>query len=422
MQVELPEKLVELLFTPARYKIAYGGRGSAKSWGFADALIIEAISGKKLILCTREIQKSIQESVHRLLGDRIVAMGLESRFEIQQTRIIERVTGSEFLFAGLRHNISNLKSYEGVDRVWVEEAQAVSDSSWNVLIPTIRKEGSEIWVSYNPDLEDDPTHQRFVMNKPGNSRSVKMTWRDNPWFPEVLKQEMEDLKARDYKAYLNVWEGECRQAVEGAIFADELQKAAEENRITRVAPEGGRPVMTFWDLGESDYTAIWFVQIVGMEYRLIDYYQANGRKMGHYIDELAKRGYLYGYHYLPHDATHEQLAAQSTIESQLKTAIKDNPRLGEGVKVIPRIPKKGLAIDAARGIFDRCVFDKEKTADGLQCLRHFRYATDPETGKIGKEPMHDIWSHGADAFLAVGQHAKPTAPDKPIRPNTAWVR
>lgn len=421
MQVELPEKLVDLLFQPARYKTAYGGRGSTKSWSFAKALLLKAYAEPKLVLCTREIQKSIQESVHRLLADQIEVLGLGGFYEVQQTKIIGR-NGSEFLFAGLRHNIANLKSFEGVDICWVEEAQSVSDHSWNILIPTIRKEGSEIWISFNPDLEDDPTYQRFVAQPPTNSKAVKVNYSDNPWFPDVLKQEMQDLKARDYKAYLNVWEGECRQAVEGAIFADELQKAAEEQRITRVSPAGGVPVMTFWDLGESDYTAIWFVQLVGQEYRLLDYYQANGRKMGHYIDELARRDYLYGWHHLPHDATHEQLAAKSTIEQQLKAGLAANKRLGEGVRIIPRVPKKALAIDAARGIFERCVFDKDKTAPGLNCLRHFRYATDPETGKIGKEPMHDIWSHGADAFLQLAQHAKPATPEKLPKPNYGFVR
>lgn len=421
LKFPLPEKL-GMLLEPNRYKVLYGGRGGAKSWGIAQVLLIQAYQKPLLVLCTREIQKSIQESVHRLLADQIVRLGLEAFYEVQSTRILGK-NGSEFLFAGLRHNVASLKSYEGVDRCWVEEAQVVSKSSWDVLIPTIRKPGSEIWASFNPDLEDDETYQRLVVSPPTGAKIVKIGWRDNPWFPDVLRQEMEDLKKRDYAAYLHVWEGECRQAVEGAIFAKEMALAAEEQRFTRVPVMEGVPVQTYWDLGQSDNTAIWFVQLVGMEYRLIDYYQGNGEKMPHYLGILAKRGYLYGNHCLPHDAEHDQIAAEKNILEQFRDACRNNPALGkpENVKIVERTPKKANAIAAARNIFPRCVFDKEKTADGLQCLRRYRYAVDLETGKIGKQPTHDMWSHGADAFLALGQYAKPVVKDKPINYDTKWV-
>jgi phage terminase large subunit len=401
---EFPEKLA-ILRQPSRYKVLYGGRGGMKSWGIARQLLLDSYERKLLTLCTREIQKSVEESVYRLLCNQIEAMQLSDFYDIQKTKITGR-NGSEFVFAGLRHNMNNLKSFEGADRVWVEEAVTVSKASWEKLTPTIRVAGSEIWMSFNPDLEEDYTYQHFVTDPPPDSQVLKIGWQDNPWFPDVLRQEMEDCKRRDYKNYLHIWEGQCKQAVEGAIFANELQKANEEHRITRVAVQPGIPVFTFWDLGESDNTAIWFAQIVGMEYRMIDYYQCNRQKMSHYVEVLAKRGYMYGDHYLPHDADHEQLAAQSTIKAQLRKAITDNPALGKLVYVVPRIAKKSLAIDAARTIFDQCLFDKENTSDGLQCLRHSRYATNEETGRISKEPMHDIWSHGADAFMCMAQHFK----------------
>ena len=143
-----------------------------------------------------------------------------------------------------------------------------------------------------------------------------------------------------------------------------------------------------------------------MEFRLLDYYQSNGVKFAHYIDILTERAYNYGEHCLPHDADHEQLAASSTIRQQLQNALRDNPALGKTVRIVPRIPKKGLAIDMARAIFPQAVFDKEKTADGLQCLRHAAYARDLETGKVAKQPKHDIWSHGTDAFLCFAQYYK----------------
>lgn len=382
-----------------------GGDGGAKSWGIARALLIQGSTSKHKILCAREIQKSISDSVHSLLVEQIEALGLGGFYSVTKASIIGR-NGTEFLFAGLRSNISNIKSIPGITRAWVEEAQTVSKASMSVLIPTVRENGSEIWLSFNPDLEDDYIYQDFVVDPPTDTIIVKIGWRDNPWFPDVLRQEMEDLRKRNPKEYEHVWEGRCKQAIDGAIFAEELHKAAEEHRITKVPLQPGVPVQTFWDLGQSDNTAIWFVQIIGLEFRLIDYYQASGHKMAHYIDVLADRKYAYDEHCLPHDAEHDQLAAKDTIKQQLINALRDNPALGKTVRIVPRIPKKALAIDAARLIFPQCLFDKEKTADGLQCLRHSAYAKDPETGRVSKEPKHDIWSHGADAFMGFAQHYK----------------
>lgn len=402
--IQLPEK-AQVLFKPSRYKILYGGRGGAKSQSIARALLIQGASQKHKILCAREIQKSIGESVHSLLVEQIEQLGLQSFYTVQKANIYGK-NGTEFLFAGLRTNIANIKSIPNITRAWIEEAQTVSKASMSVLIPTVRAEGSEIWLSFNPELEDDYIYQNFVVYPPEDSIVVNIGWQDNPWFPDVLRKEMEGLKKRSLAEYENVWEGKPKQAIEGAIFAAELHKAALEGRITKVPLAPGVLVMTFWDLGQSDNTAIWFVQIVGMEYRLIDYYQSSGVKLGHYIEVLAEKGYKYGEHCLPHDADHEQLAASATIRQQLQNALRDNPALGQTVRIVPRIPKKALGIDAARNIFGQCVFDKDKTADGLQCLRHYAFAMDVETGKVSKEPRHDAFSHGADAFLCFAQNYK----------------
>lgn len=367
--------------------------------------MIQGSSAKHKILCAREIQKSINDSVHSLLVEQIGEIGLKDFYTVTKTSIIGK-NGTEFLFAGLRSNISNIKSIPKITRAWVEEAQNVSNASMKVLIPTVRESGSEIWLSFNPELEDDDIYQNFVVNPPTDALVVKVGWQDNPWFNDVLRQEKDDLKRRNEDEYLNVWEGQCKQAVDGAIFANELRKAAEEQRITRVTPLAGIPVNTYWDLGQSDNTAIWFVQTVGLEYRVIDYYQASGHKMPHYIEKLVERAYHYGEHCLPHDADYEQQAAASSIKQQLMKAVQNNPALGKTVKVVPRVAKKALGIDAARNIFDQCLFDKEKTSDGLQCLRHYAYDKDPETGKTSKQPKHDDWSHGADAFLCFAQHIK----------------
>ena len=405
MTIQFPEKL-QCLFTPSRYKVLWGGRGGGKSQNIARALLLQGGMQKHKILCAREIQRSITESVHALLVEQINDMGMQHVYEVQKTTIINRLNGTEFLFAGLRTNIANIKSIPGITRVWVEEAQTVSKASMAVLIPTIRSEGSEIWLSFNPELEDDPIYQDYVVTPPDDAIVVKINWQDNKWFPDVLRKEKDSLRKKNYQEYLNVWEGQCKQSVDGAIFADEIRKASEEQRLTKVPIKAGIPVNTFWDLGQSDNTAIWFVQIIGMEYRVVDYYQNSGYKMEHYIETLIEKGYNYEEHCLPHDAEHEQLAAKSTIKQQMVTAISNNPRLGKNVRIVPRIAKKALGIDAARSIFGQCVFDKEKTADGLQCLRHYAYVRDAETGRVSKEPKHDDYSHGADAFLCFAQHFK----------------
>lgn len=405
MRIELPDKMAATLFKPSRYKTYYGGRGGGKSQSIARALLIQGYSEKHKILCAREIQKSIQDSVHSLLIEQIEQLGLQDFYEVQKSTILGK-NGTQFLFAGLRSNIASIKSIPNITRAWIEEAQSASATNIKTLALTVRAGQSEIWLSFNPELEDDSVYQDYVVNAPDDSIVVKINYTDNPFFPDVLRKEMESDKRKSLSNYEHVWLGRPKQAVEGAIFAEELRIAAEEQRFTKVPVQAGVMVQTFWDLGQSDNTAIWFVQIVGMEFRLIDYYQASGHKMGHYIEILEERGYNYDEHCLPHDADHEQLSAKATIRQQLQNALRDNPKLGKLVRIVPRIPKKALAIDAARSIFPQCVFDREKTKDGLQCLRHSAYAKDMETGRISKEPKHDIWSHGADAFFGFAQHYK----------------
>jgi phage terminase large subunit len=390
---EFPEKLA-CLFEPSRYKVLYGGRGGAKSWGIARALLILGAKSPLRILCAREFQTSIKDSVHKLLCDQIEALGLLGFYEITQATIRGK-NGTEFAFAGLRNNISNIKSFEGVDICWCEEAQSVSRLSWNVLIPTIRKAGSSIWVSFNPELETDETYQRFVLKPPADCMIRKVNWSDNPWFPETLRLEKDALKERDIEAYNTVWEGICRQTVDGAIFAREMQMAELQGRITTVNYDPSKPVHAVFDLGWSDSTAIWFLQFVGMETRLIRYLEDSQRTISHYMAEMQKFGYVYDTLWLPHDAQNQTLAAAGrSIEDIVRSA-------GYKVSIIPRVPIPD-SINAARTIFPNCWFDRENAADGISCLRHYRYDVDPETGGFSKQPLHDHYSHGADAFRYIG--------------------
>lgn len=215
--VELPEKLLFFLSKKARYKIAYGGRGSGKSWAAARCLIVLAIQSKIRVLCTRQLQTSIANSVHKLLSDSIQELGLSDNFEITRDQIRCK-NGSEFFFKGIQNNINEIKSIEGINYCWVEEAQSVSENSWEVLIPTIRKENSEIWVTFNPDREEDATYQRFVINPPPDTISQLVNYSENPWFPDVLRKEMEYCKEVDYGKYEHIWLGKTVIDTDAQIY------------------------------------------------------------------------------------------------------------------------------------------------------------------------------------------------------------
>src|SRR6185369_15022252 len=228
-QVDIPEVFQDL-FEPKRYKVYYGGRGGAKSWGFADALLIMGTQRPLRILCARELQKSIADSVHKLLSDQIMSLGLEEFYEIQKTTIIG-LNGTEFLFNGLKHNATEIKSTEGIDICWVEEAEKVSEASWELLIPTIRKEHSEIWISFNTKQPNDATYKRFVFDAPGNSIVKKVSYKDNPFFPDVLEYERLELQRKDPKAYAHVWEGEFDTRYSGAVYAKWIADLKDKGHI-----------------------------------------------------------------------------------------------------------------------------------------------------------------------------------------------
>jgi phage terminase large subunit len=375
--------------------------------------LIQAAQRKMRILCAREVQNSIRDSVHKLLSDQINEFGLSDFYNITQHSIVG-ANGSEFVFEGIKNNINKIKSYEGLDVCWVEEAHQVSKNSWDVLIPTIRKEGSEIWVTFNPELDTDETYRRFVLNPPANAIVRKVNWQDNPWFPEVLAQERDDLRERDFDAYLTVWEGNCRQVLDGAIYASEIREAVENKRICAVPYDKSVPVQTFWDLGWADLTSIFFAQAVGFEYRIIDFYQDSRKPLSHYIDVLNQRGYTYSTDWLPHDARAKQLGTGRSIEEMML-------EFGRKVQVVPMLSIED-GINAARTVFNRCYFDEAKTVDGLNCLRRYRYDVD-DHGNFSRRPLHDNNSHAADAFryLAVSLTEPTKLPAKRKRAGSAWA-
>lgn len=232
--IQFPRK-AQILFRPAPWKVLYSGRAACKSWSIAKALVMIAHTtypnrlGKPLrILCAREIQASIKDSVHVVLKDQITSMGLLNDFKVTDTAIVSRKTGAEFIFKGLRINMSEIKSMEGVNIAWVEEAQFVSSDSWEILGPTVFRneidspyldKNGEIWVSFNPDEENDATYQKFVAKEPPpGAVVVKMCWNENPWFTPRLEAERAFLERIDPEAYQNVWMGDCKKIGDAVIF------------------------------------------------------------------------------------------------------------------------------------------------------------------------------------------------------------
>lgn len=387
MSIDLPGKL-RGLFKPHRYKVAYGGRGGGKSWAFARALLILGSKAPLRVLCTREVQKSIRDSVHKLLSDQVQALGLGEFYEVQQTTLKGR-NGTEFLFSGLSDQTAeSIKSYESIDLCWVEEAQAVSGRSWNILIPTIRKAGSEIWITFNPELDTDETYTRFVQNPPADALVVKMNYSDNPWHGDVLEKERLHAKATMPKAdYEHVWEGVCKPAVTGAIYADEIAAAAE--RICSVAYDPAMKVHVIMDLGWNDKMALILVQRHLSELRVIEYIEDSHKTLDWYSAELKKRNLNWGTLWLPHDGEHKDFKTGKSAKQIMQA-------LGWDADIVPNQAVE-QGIRAARMAFARVWFDKTKTDRLVQCLRRYRRGIPTTTGEPG-HPVHDEWSHGADAF------------------------
>lgn len=301
LEVRFP-KIFKPLENDYRYKVIYGGRGSAKSWTVARQLLIRGVNKKLRILCTRELQKSIKQSVHRLLSDQIVAMGLEGFYDVQNDKIVG-INGTEFLFMGVRHNTDEIKSTEGIDICWIEEAHNMTESSWDIIEPTIRKAGSEIWIVYNTRFKFDVTHQMFVMHEPPpNSLVIFANYWDNPYFPEVMRESMEHMKRTNYEKYLNIYCGELKKLAEGAIFGKQVAKVEKDNRGVFIPIVANAVVCTFFDIGKNDNTAIWFMQYAASQYRMIDYFEGRLEDVKYYAKFITQQDLVYQKHYMPHDA------------------------------------------------------------------------------------------------------------------------
>lgn len=366
------------LFQPKRYKTFHGGRGGAKSWAAARALVIMAASKKLRILCTREVQNSIKDSVHKLLKDQIEMLGLNPWFRITNESITS-ASGSEFLFKGLRFDPLGIKSTEGVDICWVEEAQSVSSDSWAILIPTIRKEGSEIWVTFNPGKESDPTYQRFIVTPPDDSITVEVNYYDNPYLPETLRKEMEYCKRVDYEAYEHIWLGKPKSISDSVIFRNRYRVEAFPDDLWQQADH----LFFVADFGFANDPST-LIRMFMIDTRLYIEYEAYG--VGVELDEMPQ--------------------FYDSIPEVRKWPVKgDNSR----PETISYLARQGFSIDAAakwkgsvedgvthlKGFEEIIIHERCKhTADEF---RHYSYKVDKKTGDI-LPIIVDKFNHCIDAI------------------------
>lgn len=413
---QFPSKL-RFLFEPHRYKVAYGGRGSGKSWGFARALLVMGTEKPMRILCAREIQRSIKQSVHTLLKDQIQALDLGDFYEVIETSIRGK-NGTEFTFSGLATNtVESIKSFEGVDIVWCEEAQNISKRSWDILIPTVRKPNSEIWVTFNPYMDTDETYKRFVINKAPNARVEKVNYNDNFWFPKVLEIERNRCQQDSPSDYANIWLGDTKAAADGAIYHNEIREAQESGRITNVPSDALLKTHVVMDLGWNDSMAIILCQRSLSEIRIIDYIEDDHRTLDSYSDQLKNLKHNWGTMYLPHDAINKDFKYGTSAEQIMQ-------RLGWDTEIIPRASIE-TGIKVARMTFDRAYFDTNKTKRLIECLKNYRRSINSVTNEPAA-PLHDSYSHGADAWRYVcaivdGMGNEDSSWDKPLEINKTWI-
>ncbi len=357
-------------------------------------MIVQAISRPGLrALCCREIQKSLKESAKRLIELKIETHGLGSLFDVQEAQI-KTPGGGLIAFAGLQdHTAESIKSYEGFDLAWVEEAQTVSPRSLNLLRPTIRAPGSELWFSWNPRLKTDPVDVMFRgEEKPTNAEIVRVNWDGNPWFPDELEQERLDCMRMQPSQYDHIWEGGYVQVAEGAYFADSLSIARADNRITQLSRDPVLQIRAYWDIGVRDATSIWVAQFEGEKIKLLDYYEAVGQPLGVHLEWLRSKGYGAALCVLPHDGARADAVTAVRFEDHIRAG-------GFEVETIEN-QGKGAAmkrVEAARRLFPRIWFDEAKCSGGLDALGWYHEKRD-EKRNIGLGPEHDWASHAADAF------------------------
>lgn len=420
-QIKMPAKLVPVFEGEADVRGSHGGRGSAKTRTFALMTAVRAYKwdqeGRQgIILCARQFMNSLEDSSLEEIKAAIrETEWLAPHFDIGEKYIRTKSGRIFYSFVGLARNLNSLKSKFRILLAWIDEAEPVTEEAWVKLIPTLREEDSELWLTWNPERKASPTNKRFRYANDNDARTkiVEMNWRDNPWFPEILdRQRLKDQRERPDQ-YGHIWEGEYLTVVEGAYYARHLTQAKNDNppRVGRIAADPLMTLRAVWDIGgtgaKADATAIWIVQYIGKEIRFLDYYEAVGQPLATHINWLRSRGYESALCILPHDGAAHEKVYQTTYEGALRQA-------GFQVEVIPNqgAGAASLRIEAARRLFPQMWFDGERCSGGIDAIGWYHEKRDEERG-IGLGPNHDWSSHAADAFgLAAVAYREP----KSVRP------
>lgn len=413
------------LCVPSRYKAAWGGRGSGKSHFFAENLIDYAVCepgnyGEGLrAVCIREVQKDLAQSAKLLLESKLQALGLGERHGFKVFREHIQTPGDGIIiFKGMNdYTADSIKSLEGFKVAWWEEAHTATMHSVNLLRPTIRAKGSEIWFSWNPRRKTDPVDAMFRGEEiPTDAVVVKANWRDNPWFTAELELERQDCLRMQPDQYDHIWEGGYVSVADGAYFAKDIALARQERRIGRVSADPLMTVRLFVDIGgtgaRADAFAAWAVQFIGKEIRVLNYYEAVGQPLSSHLAWMREQGYTpdKAQIWLPHDGSTQDRVYDVSYESALRQA-------GYTVTVIPN-QGKGAAkarIEAARRLWPSVWMDEERCSGGLDALGWYHEKKDEARG-IGLGPEHDWASHGADAWglMCVAYEAPNPRKPKPI--------
>lgn len=411
-KIELPPKLIPVFSGDADVRAAWGGRGSGKTRSFAKMAAVRGyIYGKQgisgIILCARQFMNSLADSsleeIKRAIEDEPFLKGY---YEIGE-KYVRSIDGRiSFAFAGLDRNIASIKSKGRLLLCWVDEAEPVTDEAWRTLIPTLREEGegwnAELWVTWNPLRKDAAVEKRFRFTDSPRVKGAEINWRDNPKFPAKLERDrLADLAERP-EQYPHVWDGDYATVIDGAYFARHLTDAKNEGRIGRVAKDPLMTIRAYWDLGgrgaRSDATAIWIVQFVGREIRILDHYEAQGQPLAAHVSWLREYGYGKALCVLPHDGAPVNPVADASWETALSDA-------GFDVEVVPNqgAGAAKMRIEAARRLFPSMWFNEETTQGGRDALGWYHEKKDEQRG-IGLGPEHDWSSHSSDAFGLMAIH------------------
>jgi phage terminase large subunit len=416
--VDLPPKLVPI-FTDkpgeiVRYRGSWGGRGSGKTRSFALMTAIrgyqDGMSGREgIILCAREFQNSLDESSMEEVKAAIASHKfLADYYDISERQIRSRDGRIKYAFAGLRMNVDSIKSKSRILLCWVDEAETVRETSYRKLLPTVREDNSEIWVTWNPESKDSATHLRFRADPPQYGKFVEMNWRDNPWFPDVLELErLADLEKRP-DSYGHVWEGDFNLILDGAYFGRELRNARNEGRVKAVPVDRNYPVHTAMDLGKANNNPVFCFQVIGDTPKIVDFYTPETEDLRDWVRWLDSRGYN-GNDYVPHDIMVTEWGSDRTRIEILRS-------LGRKPRRIPRVSVAD-GLQAGRETINVAEFDAERCAIGLHGLENYRREWDEDLKTWKPHPVKDFAEHIGSAWRYLGlswrEEVTAKAPEKP---------